>query len=73
MTLKDEGYSNRKIGQVLNVNRETVTKYLKNPEVAVYRKINKQSKLEHYYEDIAQYLKEDKIMLVVRLSFRNLK
>jgi len=57
--LKDEGYSNRKIAQVLNINRETVTKYLENPEVAVYRKINKQSKLENYYEDIAQYLKED--------------
>ncbi|KPA12252.1 Integrase, catalytic core domain protein [Candidatus Magnetomorum sp. HK-1] len=57
--LKNENYSNRKIAHFLKISRETVSKYLKNPEVAISGKVNRKSKLEPYYEQIDQYLEED--------------
>ena len=57
--LQNEGYSNRKISQILQIGRETVSKYLKNPEVTISGKVKRKSKLEPYYEQISQYLEED--------------
>ena len=56
--LKNEGISIRDIARKLSLNRETVTKYLVNPEQAIIKR-KKSSKLAPYYDEIEKLLKED--------------
>lgn len=57
--LKDEGLSQRQIAKKLRISRPAVGKYLDNPEqVFDSSKSKRASKLEPYYDDIDEYLKE---------------
>ncbi len=56
--LQSRGYSSRGIAGKLKLNRETVTKYLKNPDPVVTKR-KRFTKLSPYYDLIDELLKED--------------
>ena len=56
--LKSQGYSVRHIAGRLLINRETVTKYLENPDQVITKR-TRPSKLAPYYDLINELLKED--------------
>lgn len=57
--LKNLGWSQRRIAWELRVGRETVKRYLKNPERTIAKKTSRSSKLDPYRDLIEQFLKED--------------
>ncbi|MCP4077958.1 MAG: helix-turn-helix domain-containing protein [Gammaproteobacteria bacterium] len=54
--LKNEGCSNRKIAGIMGINRQTVSKYIRNPDSAVLKTVKRSNELEPYYELIDQFL-----------------
>ena len=56
--LKSQGDSVRSIARKLKINRETVTKYLENPEKVITKR-KRSSKLKPYYDLIDELLKGD--------------
>jgi len=56
--LKSQGDSVRSIARKLGINRETVAKYLENPEKVIVKR-KRHSKLKPYYDLIDELLKED--------------
>lgn len=56
--LKDLGWANRKIARQLRLGRDTVKKYLENPE-QVHKRPIRASKLDPYRDLIDQFLKQD--------------
>lgn len=57
--LKDEGYSVRAIAKMLGIGRNTVTRYLKDPERTMAPRIKTASKLDPYKEQIDAFLEKD--------------
>ncbi len=58
--LKNEGCSNRKIAGIIGINRETVSKYINDPDPAIPKKNNtRPGKLRPYYELIEQFPEKD--------------
>ena len=57
--LKDEGYSTRKTAALLGIGRNTVIRYLKDPEVVLCPRKKRLSKLEQYKPFIAECLEKD--------------
>ena len=53
------GYSERKIAYELGLDRDTVKKYLKHPEIVVLPRLSKTSKLDPYSNLIDQFLEQD--------------
>jgi len=60
--LKNQGWSQRRIARELRVGRDTVKKYLKNPEQTVSKKLSRSSKLNPYRELIDQFLDHDPLV-----------
>jgi transposase len=60
--LVDSGYSNRKIAEKLAISRQTVKKYIQNPENVVLSKPKRASKLEHYHDDIKSFLEQEPLV-----------
>lgn len=58
-SLKKQGYSNRAIARITGLDRRTVKKYLKEGELPIYKKVNRQSKLEEYKPLIAGWLSQE--------------
>ena len=59
-TLKRRGYSDRKIARELGIHRNTVRKYLENPDRLLQRnKYHRPSKLEPFYGNIKAWLESD--------------
>ncbi len=56
--LKDTGLSNREIAGQLQMDRETVAKYLKNPNAALTRRKKKVSKLDPYRDLVSDMVKQ---------------
>ena len=56
--LKDLGWANRKIARELRLSRDTVKKYLENPE-PVHKQSVRTSKLDPYRDLISQFLEQD--------------
>lgn len=56
--LQNRGYSARNIARVLNLNRETVTKYLKDPDPVITKR-KRFTKLEPYFDLIDELLEKD--------------
>ena len=56
--LKDTGLSNREIAGQLQMDRETVAKYLKNPNAALTRRKKKTSKLDPYRDLVSDMVKQ---------------
>lgn len=56
--LHHEGYSNRDIAEQLGIHRDTVSKYLKDPNPAPVKRKKKASKLDGFLSQIDQILKE---------------
>jgi len=56
--LKNQSLSNRKIASMLGINKDTVAKYVKDPEIKSSRKIERTSILDGYHDQISQMLKE---------------
>ena len=57
--LNNSGYSKRKIACELGLDRDTVKKYLKHPEIVVLPRLSKTSKLDPYRDLIDQFLEQD--------------
>jgi transposase len=57
--LSNEGYSSRKIGRLLGIGRNTVARYLKNPEKVYKPRKKRRSKLDSFKPVIDEYLKKD--------------
>ena len=57
--LKNMGMKQRQIARELGVGRDTVKKYLKNPESTFKTKSSRGSKLDPFKDDIDRYLDED--------------
>jgi transposase len=57
--LKNEGCSNSKISQELNLSRNTVKKYLDEPDIKMIIRQKKASKLDNYKDLIDEYLEKD--------------
>ena len=57
--LKDEGYSTRKIAELLSVGRNTVIRYLKHPEKVFQTRKKRISKLNDYKPFILECLEKD--------------
>lgn len=57
--LKDEGHSVRAIAKTLGIGRNTVTRYLKDPDRTMAPRIKTASKLDPYKEQIDAFLEKD--------------
>ena len=57
--LKDLGWSKRKIARKLAISKETVSKYLQNPEIVFASRTRQNRKLDAYFECIRQLLEQD--------------
>jgi transposase len=57
--LKEMGMKQRQIARQLRIGRETIKKYLKNPEKSFCSKEPRVSKLDPFKEDIERYLEDD--------------
>ncbi len=57
--LKNSGCSARRIAKELHLGRNTVEKYLENPEQTFSEKTSRPSKLDPYRELIDQFLQQD--------------
>lgn len=60
--LKDLGWSERRIAQEIRLGRNTVKKYLENPEQVVSKRSPKPSKLEPFRDLINQFLEQDPLV-----------
>lgn len=56
--LKDMSFSIRQIAATLNLDRETVTKYLKNPDIVFQQRKERSSKLDPFRETIRQMIED---------------
>ena len=54
--LHHEGYSNRKIADLVGIHRDTISRYLKDPNPASKKRKKRGSKLDSYTEQIDQLL-----------------
>ena len=59
--LKNMGMKQRRIARELRVGRETIKKYLENPEKTFCSKSPRGSKLDPFKEDIDRYLGDDPV------------
>ncbi|RPJ07823.1 MAG: transposase, partial [Deltaproteobacteria bacterium] len=57
--LRNEGQSVRKISRMLKLNRDTVVKYLNNPQIQPAHRTKASSKLDLFKEEIARLLELD--------------
>ncbi len=57
--LKNRGLKQRQIARELRVGRDTVKKYLEDPEKAFCSKVSRPSKLDPFKDNIAKYLDDD--------------
>jgi|APSaa5957512576_1039674.scaffolds.fasta_scaffold09756_2 transposase len=57
--LKNEGYSNSKISEKLNLSRNTIKKYFDNPDIMLSDRKKRISKLDEFEDIIDEYLKQD--------------
>lgn len=57
--LKDEGYSDRAIAKALRIGRNTVARYLKEPQRVMVPRMKVASKLDPYKDEIDAVLKKD--------------
>jgi transposase len=58
-SLKKQGYSEREIARKTGLHRETVKKYLDSGELPIYKKINRQSKLDMFKPLIEGWLSQE--------------
>jgi transposase len=58
-SMAKQGYSNRQIAEKTGIDRRTVKKYLQEGTLPVYRKINRNSKLEPFYPLIQGWLSQE--------------
>lgn len=57
--LNDEGYKKRKIARLLGIGRNTVGRYLKDPDRVFRKQSNRISKLDPFKDSIKEYLEKD--------------
>lgn len=57
--LKNEGYSNRKIARILGIGRNTVNRYVNNPDAVIKPREKRASILDPHKPAIKAYLEED--------------
>jgi transposase len=58
-SLKKQGYSNRAIARMTGLDKRTVRKYLTEGELPIYKKINRQSKIDPYKPLIEGWLSQE--------------
>ncbi len=57
--LKNMGWSDRKIARTLQIDRETVAKYVQHPELAVQKRKTRPRKIDPFRDQVEQMLKKD--------------